>query len=875
MPPEIKIHGSAVEMVAIADLRPFAQNAREHPEDQIALLARVIADSGFTAPLIIDPDNEIIAGHGRLLAATRAGMTAVPCVRVRDLTPDQIRGLRLSDNQIALLSDWNPEALNLELGALKLHGFDLSLTGFADLDLSGIMDGLPSGSSSGGGGTAADDEKNIGALADRFGIPPFSVLNAREGWWQDRKRAWISLGIKSELGRGEGATWGAAEEITSPGLNHYRDKEKAERGQKAASFKNQDKLDAYRKPNAATGGSAEPLARARHGQPSPMKAKQVARTFGQDLMRGEHDVGGPRVDPQSVRGGVFQGGTPDTARDSQFYAKKRAAERVLGRELTIDEFRADHYIPDDASTAMGTSIFDPVLCELSYRWFCPPGGAILDPFAGGSVRGIVAGALGRSYTGVDLRPEQVHANRLQAELVFEDRPGGVKPQWIVGDSASTIPEIPGEFDFIFSCPPYADLEVYSDDPADLSTMDYPEFRHMLDVIVEAAVAKLKPDRFAAFVVGDVRGPDGNYRNFVSHTIDAFEKAGCRLYNEAILVTALGSLPIRAGRQFAASRKLGKTHQNILVFVKGSGAKAADAVGPVEFGEIDPAGETVDEQPILATADADTDRFSPAGADYPPTPVQQVYSPEIDADVWVKRDDLFEIAGVRGGKVRSCWSIATAQPVAGLITAGSRASPQVNIVAHIAKALGVPCRVHIPTGDLGPELIAARDAGAEIIQHKAGYNTVIVKRAAQDAEAHPGWLEVPFGMECDEAVRQTASQVATLPHGQFSRIVMPVGSGMSFAGVLWGLLRHYEGTGETPPPVLGVQVGADPAKRLAKYAPPGWRDLARIVVSEFDYHDPAPVTEFAGIALDPIYEAKCLPYLQEGDLFWIVGIREAL
>ena len=142
-----------------------------------------------------------------------------------------------------------------------------------------------------------------------------------------------------------------------------------------------------------------------------------------------------------------------------------------------------------------------------------------------------------------------------------------------------------KFDFIFTCPPYADLEVYSDDPRDLSTLDYDEFRAAYANIIAGACALLKPDRFAYFVVGDVRDTKGFYRNFPGHTIEAFEAAGLRLYNEAILVTAVGSLPIRAGKQFAATRKLGKTHQECLVFVKGDPRKATEAIGEVEFGEL--------------------------------------------------------------------------------------------------------------------------------------------------------------------------------------------------------------------------------------------------------------------------------------------------
>jgi len=231
--------------------------------------------------------------------------------------------------------------------------------------------------------------------------------------------------------------------------------------------------------------------------------------------------------------------------------------------------------------APGTSIFDPVLCELAYRWFCPKGGLVLDPFAGGSVRGIVASKLGRRYVGVDLRPEQIAENQRQAEAICEDP----MPQWIEGDSVNIAKLANCTADLVFSCPPYADLEVYSDDPRDLSKMDYEHFLEAYRLIIAACVAMLAPDRFACFVVGDVRDKKGFYRNFPAHTIDAFQSAGAMLYNEAVLITSLGSLPIRAGRQFEGARKFGKTHQNVLVFCNGNPKKATDAIGKVEFGDV--------------------------------------------------------------------------------------------------------------------------------------------------------------------------------------------------------------------------------------------------------------------------------------------------
>jgi len=292
-----------------------------------------------------------------------------------------------------------------------------------------------------------------GKISDKFLVPPFSILSARDGFWQDRKRSWVSLGIKSEVGRNG--------ELTLKG--------------------NIAKFDYYR-----------------------------------------------------VKEGL--------------------------RETTDEQ---------------STSIFDPVLTELCYNWFCPPEGKILDPFAGGSVRGIVASILNFDYYGIDLRAEQIAANEEQAQNLCD---GLHVPVYKCGDSIDLLPEAP-ECDFIFSCPPYGDLERYSDDPRDLSTMEYHTFMAAYKRIIARACSKLRQNRFACFVVGDFRDAKGFYRCFPSDTIQAFSECGLKLYNEAILVTVVGSASMRVNRQFDAGRKLAKTHQNILVFCKGDPMLAAREINP--------------------------------------------------------------------------------------------------------------------------------------------------------------------------------------------------------------------------------------------------------------------------------------------------------
>lgn len=214
------------------------------------------------------------------------------------------------------------------------------------------------------------------------------------------------------------------------------------------------------------------------------------------------------------------------------------------------------------------SIFDPALCELMYYWYCPEGGNIIDPFAGGSVRGIVANYLGYNYTGIDIREEQIISNREQASEIL---PEGRHPEWHVGDSNSFLDCLAAlgcEYDTIFSCPPYADLEVYSELPGDISNMNYNEFMTAYRSIIFKSVSLLKSGGFAVFVVGDIRDKNGYYRDFVSHTKQAFIDSGAPLYNEAILLQPIGTAQLRVNNTFLrGNKKLVKVHENVLIFLK--------------------------------------------------------------------------------------------------------------------------------------------------------------------------------------------------------------------------------------------------------------------------------------------------------------------
>ena len=119
-----------LEQIAVESLIPYARNARKHSDEQVAQIAASIREFGFNAPVLVDADNGIIAGHGRVLAARKLGLAEVPCVRLLHLTDTQRRAYVLADNKIALNADWDQEMLGLELSDLREVDFDLNLTGF-------------------------------------------------------------------------------------------------------------------------------------------------------------------------------------------------------------------------------------------------------------------------------------------------------------------------------------------------------------------------------------------------------------------------------------------------------------------------------------------------------------------------------------------------------------------------------------------------------------------------------------------------------------------------------------------------------------------------------------------------------------------------
>jgi hypothetical protein len=349
-------------------------------------------------------------------------------------------------------------------------------------------------------------------------VKPYTVLNTTTAQWLNRRGQWARLGIRGEVkGR-----------------------------QEALLFGNQEQLLSY---DVACGtcGRTPPL--------PPRTERQGTSLFDVAPVLTTN----PKAGEQCPRSGC--GGTYVTKPRGQFSALEA-----------------------------GTSIFDPVLCELLYRWYCPPGGLVLDPFAGGAVRGVVAWKLGRRYVGVELRGEQVADNNAQCR---ENGWGaGPFPQWRQGDSAQELQPPPppyapsslhimGPYDFVLTCPPYYDAEVYSDDPADLSAApDHASFQAAYADILGKACRLLAPDRYVAVVVAEARGKDGAEYGLVQDTCVALRAAGLVQQAHYILVNPLGTLPLRMGKQWAASRAPGRHHQHVLVYRKGDRKEAVAALEPM-------------------------------------------------------------------------------------------------------------------------------------------------------------------------------------------------------------------------------------------------------------------------------------------------------
>lgn len=128
-----------IEQRLLTDLIPYINNSRKHSDDQVAQIAASIKEFGWTNPILVDGDNGIIAGHGRIMAAKKLGMTEVPVIELAHLSNEQRKALIIADNKLALNSDWDTSLLAIELKDLQDLGFDLNLTGFNGEELANLL----------------------------------------------------------------------------------------------------------------------------------------------------------------------------------------------------------------------------------------------------------------------------------------------------------------------------------------------------------------------------------------------------------------------------------------------------------------------------------------------------------------------------------------------------------------------------------------------------------------------------------------------------------------------------------------------------------------------------------------------------------------
>lgn len=392
-----------------------------------------------------------------------------PIIKASALTDDEKREFIIKDN--VGFGDWDMDMLANEWDNEDLQDWGLDVWGNGSDDWGG-------GSDNGAGGMVTDSEH--ASLNDTFVIPPFSVLDSRQGYWQSRKKMW--RGIIGDMGQ-------------------------SRQGKLYSSVELQYK-DLYTR--------------------TTEHRKSLGISFSEYIEK---------------------------------YVPKDVLEKEKSKVLSA-----------------GVSLLDPVLAEIIVRWFGVKNGKAFDCFAGDTMFGYVAARLGNEFTGIELRQEQADLNN--------ERTADIAAQYICDDGQNVAKHItPNSQDLLFSCPPYFDLEVYSDLPNDASNQDsYEDFIKIIENAFKAAYTCLKENRFAVIVIGDVRSKaNGEYYDFGSDIKRIFREAGAHLINDIVLIETASSVALRAPR-YMKSRKVAKMHQNVFVFFKGDPNNIKTEFPPIELNE---------------------------------------------------------------------------------------------------------------------------------------------------------------------------------------------------------------------------------------------------------------------------------------------------
>lgn len=375
-------------------------------------------------------------------------------VKASELSTEEQREFIVKDN--VGFGEWDKDMLANEWDNAELKEWGVDIPWDEPTD---------SGSQGGTDGNSGSDNPDHVSLNDRYVVPPFSILDTRRGYWQERKKQWYAL--IGDMGESRNDTL-----VTSLEMKYK---------------------DLYQ--------------RTKHHR------KELGISFKE-------------------------------------YIEKYVPQEELEKEQS-------------KIVAQGVSILDPVLAEIACRWFGREGCKSFDCFAGDSVFGYVSAHLGNEFVGIELRPEQARINNERVE--------GMSARYINDDGQNVGQHLePESQDLLFSCPPYFDLEKYSDLPNDASNQGtYEEFIEILRNAFTSAIGCLKQDSFAVICVGDVRDKrTGVYYDFVGDVKQIFKDGGMILYNDIVLIEIGATAAIRAAR-YMETRKVVKMHQNVLVFYKGN------------------------------------------------------------------------------------------------------------------------------------------------------------------------------------------------------------------------------------------------------------------------------------------------------------------
>jgi tRNA1(Val) A37 N6-methylase TrmN6 len=409
------------EIIKLYKIKPNPDNPRLIKDNKFHKLVKSIKEFPEMLkirPIVVNEDLVVLGGNMRLKACKEAGLKEVHIIKASEFTAKQQREFIVKDNVGFGEWDWDMLANEWDINELEEWG----------------LDGFP---------FEQEPKEEHSKLQDTFIVPPFSILDTKQGYWMDRKKYW----------------------------------------------------------------------------------KELINDNGES------------------REGVLAKGNTNIM----------------------------------AATNNGVSILDPVLAEIANKWFGLDNCNTFDCFSGGAF-GFVSDYLGNTFTGIELRQEQVDLNNARLK--------NKRSKYICDDGQNVLKHVKeNSQDLLFSCPPYFDLEVYSDLENDASNQkDYKDFLQIIDNGFTGAFKCLKENRFAVIVVGDIRDKQGFYYGFPEDIKNIFIKNGAKLYNEMIIAETLGTLPQRVGR-YMKNRKVGKCHQNVLVFYKGNPKEIKNIYKKLDFKNI--------------------------------------------------------------------------------------------------------------------------------------------------------------------------------------------------------------------------------------------------------------------------------------------------